>query len=195
VAVVGASDRNPFAQRLVRNMAQLGFLGELMFVNPQRQRVFDAVCYPDLDALPRAPDCVAISVPASSVVDVVEAGLRIGVRAFVVNSAGFAEAGPLGLNLQEELAERCRATGATLVGPNCLGLVNMRAGVATFGAPLPLSLAPGPVGVVSQSGSSLVALMNALRNVGVSTAVSSGNEAVFTSEDAIDHLLADQAPA
>lgn len=191
VALVGASDRNPFAMRLVRNMAQLGFPGELLFVNPQRERVFETTCYPNVEALPSAPDCVAISVPAASVVGVVDAGLRLGVRAFVVNSNGFAEAGAEGQVLQAALEARCRQAGASLIGPNCMGLVNPRARVATFGAPLPLDLMPGPVGVVSQSGSVAAALLNAQRDVGFSIVLSTGNEAVVSAEDAIEQLLAD----
>jgi hypothetical protein len=44
IALVGASDRNPFPVRLVRNMEQLGFPDELLFVNPSRERVFETMC-------------------------------------------------------------------------------------------------------------------------------------------------------
>ncbi len=192
MALVGASECNPFARNLVRNMTRLGFAGRISYVNPQRATAFGAPCRADLESLDEAPDCVAISVPATSVPSIVARGLALGVRAFVVNSAGFAETDAEGVARQREIEEMCVRAGAELIGPNCMGLVSLRAGVGAFGAPLP-ALLRGPVGVVSQSGSAAIALMNAARGIGFSHVISTGNEAVVTAEDVIERFLADDA--
>lgn len=189
LALVGASERNPFAERLVRNMERIGFSGDILCVNPNRRRAFDRDCHPDLASLPEPPDCVAVSVPADGVQGVVDEGIRLGVRAFVVNSAGFADAGPAGSERQDALAASCARAGALLLGPNCMGLVSFVDRVATFGAPLPPRLPAGHVAVVSQSGSAAVALLNAARDFGFTIVASSGNEAVLTAEDLIGRSL------
>ena len=64
--------------------------------------------------------------PAASVPTVARECAVRGVRALLVVSAGFAEAGPKGAVLQDELLAICRASGMRLVGPNCLGVMGTR---------------------------------------------------------------------
>ena len=80
--------------------------------------------YRSVADLPEDVELAVIAVPAAKVIDVArECGER-GVRALVVISAGFAEAGPEGIDRERELVEVCRAAGMRLVGPNCLGILN-----------------------------------------------------------------------
>ena len=119
-----------------------------------------------------------------------EEAAALGCGGVVIAAAGFSELGDAGRQLQERLID-VSTTGLALMGPNCSGFMNVprRINLFTGGR---IALNPGGVAVVSQSGflvrSSLAASRE--RQLGVSIAVSSGNEAVCDLADYID-ILAD----
>ncbi|MFD5248414.1 acetate--CoA ligase family protein [Amycolatopsis sp. NPDC058340] len=194
IAVVGASPRpGPlnFAQRLSRNNAHLGFTGTTYFVNPRHDSIFGLPCYPDLGALPEKPDVCLINTPARQVLGAVDDGITAGVRSFVVHSGGFGETGAEGHGLQAELRALCEETGAALIGPNCLGMYHSRGPVALYGADIPPGIPRGGLAVLSGSGSVSVSMMQLGQAVGLHSIVSTGNEAVTTAEDMLEHLVED----
>jgi acetate---CoA ligase (ADP-forming) len=131
--------------------------------------------YRSLAELPEPPELVVLSVPADGLEEAVDASLEAGARALVAIAAGFAELGADGAARERALVERVRATGATLVGPNCLGVVDGAAELQLASTPLPA----GPIGFVSQSGNVLLEIGLLLEDYGLgfSRAVSIGNQA------------------
>jgi acyl-CoA synthetase (NDP forming) len=128
-------------------------------------------------------------VPAPAVVWTAQECAAAGVRALVVISAGFAEAGPTGTQRQAQLLAVCRDAGMRLIGPNCLGIVNTSPEVrldATFGPAVPL---PGRVGFLSQSGALGLAVIDyaVQLGLGLSSFVSVGNKADVSSNDLLDY--------
>src|SRR5690606_4355997 len=126
-----------------------------------------------------------IAVPQPAVLSVVDDCAEKGVRALVVLTAGFAETGPEGKKLQEELVRKVRGAGMRMVGPNCLGILNMDPNVrlnATFGPVAPL---PGRVAMLSQSGALGLAIIEYAKNLGLglSSFVSVGNKADVSGND------------
>ena len=111
------------------------------------------------------------------------------VRALTVISAGFAEVGEEGAALQHELVEICRAFGMRLIGPNCLGILNMVEGSQLNATFAPGAPPPGNVGFVTQSGALGLALIDlaADRGLGVSSFASIGNRADITANDFLDY--------
>jgi acyl-CoA synthetase (NDP forming) len=190
VALVGASERNEYWAQLVVNARKLGYRGELVAVNPRA---------PVLSGKPAAPslgkaggiDCAIVNVPAATVDEVVAEGIAAGVRAFVIYSAGFRDVGGAGIEREQLLADRCRAAGAVAVGPNCLGLMSVTHAAPLYGAEIPAGMCPGTVGVISQSGSAVVSLLNNERGINFTHLVSTGNEAVTSVEDVMAHMLGD----
>jgi acetate---CoA ligase (ADP-forming) len=191
IALVGASDTSRFMRQIVENNEQLGYTGQTSMVNPRHEQALGRRCYPRLSALPQVPDSVVISVPAMAVPAIVDEGLELGIRSFVVHSAGFAEHGSAGEHWQAALLDSCQAAGAALIGPNCMGAISLSDGVALSGMPLPLEVTPGHIAVVAQSGSAATTLTNSGRGLRFSYVVSSGNEAVTTTEDLITFLIED----
>ncbi|EQD71469.1 acetyl-coa synthetase (ADP-forming), alpha subunit, partial [mine drainage metagenome] len=139
----------------------------------------------DLSACARRPDLVVVAVPAPLVGGIVNQAGELGVRAVCVISAGFAEVGPDGRALQDDLRQRARAGGVRLIGPNCMGVLN--GGPATrFNATFsPVFPRPGRVAFVSQSGGLGLAALALLDSptLGVSGFVSVGNTADLTAND------------
>jgi acetate---CoA ligase (ADP-forming) len=196
VAIVGASaDPARIGGRPVRYYREGGFAGRLYPINPNRSEVQGYPAYPSIDALPEAIEFALLAIPAQLVSAALEQCARKGAKAAVVFSAGFAEIGSAGAALQSELTATAARHGIRVVGPNCLGLFNLRAGhFPTFTSLLeterPL---PGRVALVTQSGAygaHLLKLAKA-RRIGINIWVSTGNEADIDVAAVIEALAAD----
>jgi acetate---CoA ligase (ADP-forming) len=194
VAVIGASrDRETVGGQLFHNALESGFEGVVHPVNPSADVVQAVKAYRSVADLPEDVEMAVIAVPATSVIDVArECGER-GVRALVVISAGFAEAGPEGIERERELVEVCRAAGMRLVGPNCLGILNTAPSHHLNATFAPNTPPPGDVGFVSQSGALGLALIDLAgdRGLGVSSFGSIGNRADITANDFLEYWESD----
>src|SRR6266508_4628063 len=123
VAVLGASPRaGSIGGTVARNIVTSGFAGRLYAVNRAGGQVAGVPGYASVAELPEAVDLAVVCLPAELVTDVAETVLARGTRALCVISAGFAEAGPDGVERERRLLSAVRACGARLLGPNCLGL-------------------------------------------------------------------------
>jgi acetate---CoA ligase (ADP-forming) len=186
IAVVGASDKpSSIGRLLLANLLASGFTGPVYPVNPHHQVIQGVTCYPELASCPTRPDLAVVSVPARAVADVVDQAGALGVRAACVISAGFAEIGGPGRELQDELLRRARAAGIRLIGPNCMGLLSGGPDPrfnATFSPDFP---APGRLAFVSQSGGLGLAALALLAgpSLGIGGFVSVGNTADLTPND------------
>ena len=155
VALVGASDDvSRIGGRPLRYLREAGFAGRVLPVNPRRDSVQGLPAYPSIAALPETPDTAILALPAAATLQAVEDCAARGVRSAVIFSAGFAETGLEGEYLQSRITITAREAGMRLLGPNCLGVFNPAIGYyGTFSVILDTAMiAPGPVGIVSQSG-------------------------------------------
>jgi acyl-CoA synthetase (NDP forming) len=194
VALVGATDHSRWSVNTYMNLKQTGFSGRVVCVNPNRPAAHGQPTVPSLRALADPPDLAYVMVGPDHVPDVIDDAAAAGVRSLVLLTAGFRETGPAGAALERELKMRVEHYGLTVLGPNGNGFVNMTAGIAPYGLPLPLPMQAGPVGVVLQSGalaSAVLALAQA-RAVGISLLVSMGNEMQIEATDVIEYLVHDE---
>jgi acyl-CoA synthetase (NDP forming) len=150
VALVGASDRpGSMGSLLWSNLA--GFPGEVVPVTRSAATVGGRRAYPSLRAVGGRVDLAVVVVPAAAAPQVIADAGAAGVPAAVVISGGFAETGPSGRRLQEELAAAARAGGIRVVGPNCFGVQNCD---LPLNASIAAGLPPGGGGIslLTQSG-------------------------------------------
>src|SRR5690606_23831163 len=105
--------------------------------------------------------------------------------------------GACGEQLQQKIAERARHAGIRILGPNCLGFMNMARSVyATFSPVVAMGLAQvGHIGMVCQSGAfgAYAYAMARERGVGLSTWITTGNESDISVSDAIAWMADDAA--
>jgi acetate---CoA ligase (ADP-forming) len=193
VAVIGASQKGGRATGAVQNLLDLGFTGAIHPVNPNYETVLGLVCYPNIGAIPTDVDLVAIGIPGAAALQELRAAHAKGVRAAVLFASGFAEAGEQGKGLQAQLAAFAAESGMLICGPNCLGVVNLVERSCGYSSISPKDVAVGDVGVVSQSGTVIVALVRSLRGLGFSHLISSGNEGVVTAGHYVSYLAAQPA--
>jgi acyl-CoA synthetase (NDP forming) len=194
IALVGASDTSGWARFIVAASSAVGYSGPLHPVHPVHPVVFGRPAVPSLRDLPEPVDLAFILAPTQAVMGVLDDAAAAGVGNVVVLASGYREAGADGRTLEDELVARAADRGIALLGPNCLGFLNTWAKTAPFALTVPLPLTPGPVGIALQSGalsSALLAFAKA-HAIGVSTVASLGNEAMISTSDVLDYLIADE---
>jgi acyl-CoA synthetase (NDP forming) len=194
IAVVGVSkDPGRIGGQALRLLTDFGFPGKIYPVNPKYGDIKGLACYPDLAAVPQPCDVALIALSAPNVAGSIEQCGRAGIPFALVLSSGFAEVGEAGRSLQDQLVAAARAAGVRVVGPNCLGLLNLRDNARIgFGGTAQLkTLKPGPMAMVTQSGGFGFGVMAAAAHYGVgcSYAISSGNEADLTLLDWVADLI------
>ena len=196
VAVVGASrSRDSIGWSIVHNMIEAQFTGAIYPVNPKAPAIHSLKCYPSLAAIPDAIDLAVVTVPRALVQGIVEEAIALGVRAFVVITAGYGETGEEGRALEAKLRATIRAAGARMVGPNCMGVINTDAAVSLNATFSPTPAVAGSVGFVSQSGALGVAILNvaAQLGIGLTQFVSMGNKADVSGNDLVEYWENDPA--
>ena len=181
VAVIGASDDpTRIGGRPIAYMRKAGFEGAILPVNPKRETVQGLPCVPSVAELARPIDYAIVAVPAPAVNDAIRAAAAKGAKACLVYSSGFAEAGPEGKALQDDMAEIARRTGVRIIGPNCLGVFDAASGfLASFTSTIDrIAPEPGPLAVASQSGAygSHIYMVARLRGLKVGKLITTGNE-------------------
>lgn len=192
VAVVGASDRPGPGRNVVANLSLLPFAGNVYLVNPRRSSIDGRAAFPSLDALPAVPDLVVAAVNREAAVETLASADDLGVPAAVVLAAGFGESDTRGHELQRELSA---VTGRLAVmGPNCLGFVNLEDGVAAYSGPMMEQDGCGSVALVSQSGALACTLTGAAaeRRLRFSHVITTGNQIGLTSEDYVRFLASSE---
>ncbi|MFI5267013.1 MAG: acetate--CoA ligase family protein [Chloroflexota bacterium] len=193
IAVVGASQRIARGTRVVRNLQSIEFPGAIYPINPKYDEVLGLPCYPSAAATPKPADCVVVAIPAAGVPAILEEGFEAGVRAAVVLSAGFSEAGEVGRERHAAL-ERLAERGMAICGPNCYGVLNLKSHAAAFSGDIPEPLLSGKVALISQSGGFSNVIANPLieqRGIGFKYMISCGNQAGAAIEDYLDYLVDD----
>jgi acetyl coenzyme A synthetase (ADP forming)-like protein len=196
VAVVGASrDSAHIGHRLLDTIVRGGFRGAVYPVNPRAAAVGGLRAYPSVRELPGAVDLAVVAVPREAVLGVVDDCAARGVRALVVISAGFAEVGRQGAELQQSLVDKVRGYGMRLIGPNCLGLLATDPQVRLNATFVPAFPPRGGIAMSSDSGAlGLAALAVAARlGLGISSCVSVGNRADVSSNDLLEYWEGDEA--
>jgi len=198
VALIGASgDATKNTSRPQRFLRKHGYTGKIIPVNKGRDEIFGDKAYPDLVSIPEDVDHAFIMVPTDAVAAAVEQCVAKKVPVATIYSDGFAETGAEGRVKQERLVSIARAGGVRLLGPNCIGMLSIQPScVLSVNAVLEkMDITPGPLAIVSQSGSMMGGLMSRGlgRGVGFSKLVSVGNECDLSVGELTDFLADDPA--
>ncbi|MBI1194919.1 MAG: GNAT family N-acetyltransferase [Gammaproteobacteria bacterium] len=192
VAVFGASDRpDSVGQIVFQNMLEGGYKGELYPINAKHEQVQGRQAYATIADVDKPVELVVIATPPQTVPGIIESCGVHGVKAAVIITAGFGEAGEEGKALERALLETARRYGIRLIGPNCLGIMRPSIGLnATFNKG---SADPGTIALVSQSGALCTAILDWAQNnsVGFSSVVSMGSSTDVDFGEILDYLVSD----
>ncbi|MFE5117597.1 acetate--CoA ligase family protein [Arthrobacter koreensis] len=189
VAVLGASnDESKYGNWLSVQALRMDGHRTVHLVNRRGESVLGQPTLRSLSELTDPVDLVVITVPSHGFEEAVDDALSAGATAIVGVTAGFAELGTQGRELQERIVSQVRAKGAVLVGPNCLGVLDTTTNLTLASNPLPA----GRVALLSQSGNMALELSSFLaeRGQGFSRFVSLGNQADLGVADLIKDCAA-----
>jgi acyl-CoA synthetase (NDP forming) len=198
IAVIGASaDPRRISGKPIESLKAAGYPGPIYPINPKYREVQGLPAYASIEAVPGPVDLALVTVPAPRVVPALEACARHGVRAAVIFTSGFAEMDAAGAAAQARMTEISRHHGLRILGPNCMGLFNVRhkAYVTFSSAFLRAWPQPGPIGIVSQSGAfgAHCFVMARERGFGLSHWVTTGNECDVDFAETLAFLADDPA--
>ena len=188
VAVIGASPApGKLGYDVIYNLIHAGFAGPIYPVNPKADQILGRPAFKQIGDISPAPDLAVVIIPAKAVSGTIDQCGKAGVKAAVVITGGFAEAGEEGGKLQEELASTAHRYGIRVIGPNCQGVNNPHHNLC---ASWPLLTRKGRMVFISQSGTVGAALMDwaSEEHLGVSAFVSLGNRADVDETDCIQYF-------
>ncbi len=194
VAVVGASnDLTRIGGQPLKLLTEFGFQGKVYPVNPKYPEIKGLTCYKDIASVPKPCDVALVALSSQHVLSVIEQCGAAGIPFAIVLSAGFSEVGGEGVALQQQLTATAKRCGVRVIGPNCLGMLNLKDNARIgFGGTVQLrTLIPGPSAMVTQSGGfgfGVVATA-AYYGVGFNYAISTGNEADTSMLDLVEFFL------
>jgi acyl-CoA synthetase (NDP forming) len=195
IAIIGASAKveKPGGRPLAA-LRKRGYAGKVFPVNPSYDEIAGLTCYPTILDVPGDVEMAIISVPAKFVPGLLEQCGAKGVKAVVLFTAGFSEIGAVGEELQQTIKDLASEHGFRILGPNCLGIMNVSNSViASFAHIVELDPVPGSLGLVTQSGAfgAMIYAEATIAGVGCNSFASVGNEADSEFSDFVDYLLDD----
>jgi len=152
VAVIGASGTpGKLGYVIVKNIADSDFAGEVYPVNPKSDEILGYKAYRSVTEIPGDVDLVVTALPTPKLtVEAMEQCAQKGVKAVIIESAGFAEIGGEGKVLQQQIVDIARKNGIRVMGPNCSGIVSRD--IVTSIYPMTKKVPRGNVVLIGQSG-------------------------------------------
>ena len=191
VAVVGVPREMKVGRVFLTALLDQGFGGNIYPVNPSAREIDGLTAYPSVADIPGPVDLAIVLVPLEHSLEVVRQCAAKGIKGAVLFTAGYSETGTRnGAALEQELVRVARSAGMRLIGPNGMGLYCPKTGLSFFPQ---VSKSPGPVGVISHSGSltNILGMIAEQKDIRFSKVVSSGNECDLTAADFLMYLAGD----
>ena len=198
VAIIGCSgDLNRLSGRPLKFLLKNNFKGAIYPVNPKYSEINGLTCYPSIAQIPEPVDVALLIVPVGLIEGAVKDCILSNTKTAIIFSSGFAELGEDGKAVQNRIARLSEESGMPILGPNCLGLINILESVPlSFSSALDEDkILPGPTALVSQSGAIAAYILGTAREsgIGFSHWVTTGNEVSLDSFVVAQHLLAQNA--
>jgi acetate---CoA ligase (ADP-forming) len=196
VAVIGASSTPTKIGGLpIAFLLAQGFAGKIYPINPKASEIQGLPAYPTIGDVAGQVDLAIVAVPAAMAPTAVDHAIAAGVSGIVLFSSGFAEISDEGAQAQAALVERARSAGVRVLGPNCLGFMNLADKVfATFSPVVGQGVTQsGRIGLVSQSGAygAYAFTLARERGLGLSYWITTGNEGGVDFADCVAWLAKD----
>lgn len=195
ILLVGASSKpKSIGYEILRSIINFGYGGKIFVVNPKTDEILGIKCNKTIDEIEDQISLAIILVPKNLVFDSLKSCASKQIKNVVIITAGFREVGNEGAELEKQITEFAKANGIRLIGPNCMGLINIDIDVrlnATFAAEVPHY---SPVSFLSQSGALAAAVLNTISLTGYSFGqfASIGNKADVNENDLLEFWWKDE---
>jgi 4-hydroxybutyrate---CoA ligase (ADP-forming) len=192
IAIIGASDKEGSVGRAITSNIMKGYKGKIYPISPTRDKVFDMPAYKTVLDVKEAIDLAVVVTKNDIVPGVLEECGKKKIKGVIVITAGFKEVNEEGRQLEQKLKEIVKKYGIKMIGPNCLGVMNLDPKTMMNSTFLKITPKTGQIALVSQSGAICAALVEdaSAQGIGFSAVVSLGNKADLSEIDVLK-MLAD----
>jgi len=194
IAMVGASERAPWARIMYRNLRDFGYPGRLVLVNPRQKEVFGEPCVPSLREIPEPVEHAMVIVPAVGVAGVLEDAESAGVTTATIYSAAMGDGpDPESHKRGAWLKDFLGRSKIKVAGPNCMGAYSYHDKIFAYPNNELCRFPAGTVSAAFQSGGTLQFWLrtSADRGLRFSYGITSGNEISFDLADYLNFLVDD----
>jgi len=189
IAVIGGSnDIKKPGGKILKNLIDGDYQGRLYAVNPKEREVQKTPCFSSVNELTNT-DLAILAIPSKYCLETITIlAKNKDTKAFIILSAGFSEAGEIGMKMEQDIVSIVNSVNGCLIGPNCIGIINKNY-KGVFTSPIPKYNANG-CDVISGSGATAVFIMEAGIPLGVKFAnvYSVGNAAQTYVEDVLEYM-------
>jgi len=189
VAILGASSKpNKLSYGILENLLKYNYSGGVYPVNPNASEILGVKVYPDLAQVPDPVDLAVIVLPVGMILESMRDCAERGIKAVIIITGGFREVGGEGAELERKTLEFAREHGMRVIGPNCVGTMDMSSGLnTTFIKGMPRR---GPIAFISQSGAVCGGVVDLVleSEIGFSHFASLGNEMDVSEADMIAYF-------
>ncbi len=194
IAVIGASDKLGSVGATITSNIMKGFKGTVYPISPSRDTVFSKKAYKSVLDVPRRIDLAVIVIKNTLVAAVLEECGKKKVKGAVIITAGFKEVDEQGARMEQELKDIAKKYKIQVIGPNCLGVMNLDPKTMMNSTFLKITPKSGKIALVSQSGAICAALVEdaSAQGIGFSAVISMGNKAVMNEVDVLKMLAKHQ---
>ena len=190
IAIIGASDKEGSVGRAITSNIMKGYKGTIYPISPTRDTVFDKKAYKTVLDVSEQIDLAVIITKNTIVSTVLEECGKKGIKGAIVITAGFKEVDEEGAKLEQQLKEIAKKYNIKVIGPNCLGVMNLAPKTMMNSTFLKITPKSGEIALVSQSGAICAALVEdaSAQGIGFSAVVSMGNKADMNEIDVLEML-------
>ena len=190
IAIIGASDKEGSVGRAITSNIMKGYKGTIYPISPTRDTVFDKKAYKTVLDVSEQIDLAVIITKNTIVPTVLEECGKKGIKGAIVITAGFKEVDEEGVKLEQQLKEIVKKYNIKVIGPNCLGVMNLAPKTMMNSTFLKITPKSGEIALVSQSGAICAALVEdaSAQGIGFSAVVSMGNKADMNEIDVLEML-------
>ncbi|MCE2498569.1 MAG: acetate--CoA ligase family protein [Nitrosopumilaceae archaeon] len=190
IAVIGASDKKGSVGATITSNIMNGFKGRVYPISPTRDTVFGKKAYKSVLDMPARADLAVIVIKNTLVASVLEECGKKGIKSVIIITAGFKEVDEEGAAMERQLKEIAAKYNISVIGPNCLGVMNLDPKTMMNSTFLKITPKSGKIALVSQSGAICAALVEdaSAQGIGFSAVVSLGNKAAMSEVDVLKIL-------
>jgi acyl-CoA synthetase (NDP forming) len=195
VAVMGSlRDGMGHGYWAMKNMLEFGYTGKLYPVNPAYSEVLGMKAYPSVNDIADPVDLALVITPPATVPSLIEQCAKKGIKAAVIVSENFADAGGEGTKLQQQLVDITIQSGIRIIGPNTVGVFNAANGFTTIPYPFGYDkVRRGGIAYCSQTGIVLPQCQPiGDRGYPISKMCDVGNKCDVNEVDLLNYLAADK---
>ena len=190
IAVIGASDKPGSVGATITSNIINGFTGVVYPISPSRETVFSKKAYKTVLDVQKPIDLAVIVIKNTLVAPVLEECGKKKIKGVIIITAGFKEVDEEGAKREEEIKDIAKKYKIQIIGPNCLGVMNLDPKTMMNSTFLKITPKSGKIALVSQSGAICAALVEdaSAQGIGFSAVVSLGNKAAMSEVDILKIL-------